>query len=92
MALSSRPAGVRYVKLRALSTQGASPFMDVAEIQVFALLPTVTAAPAARRRRPRRPSQAQVPDDVARQAEQAPGVRLEARRAQGGAGEGASSP
>ena len=45
VALGSRPAGVRYVKVRALSTQGASSFMDLAEIQVFALPPVVTVPP-----------------------------------------------
>ena len=51
MALSSHPAGVRYVKLRALSSQGGSSFMDVAEIQVFATAadaPAAASAPAAR--------------------------------------------
>ena len=40
VTLIARPGGVRFVKLRALSTQGSSPYMDVAEIQVFAPLPS----------------------------------------------------
>jgi hypothetical protein len=36
VGLMARPAGVRYVKVRGLGTQGASNYMDVAELQVFA--------------------------------------------------------
>ena len=45
VALRSQPAGVRYVKLRGLSTQqSTSPYMDVAELQVYAKPPVVAAA------------------------------------------------
>ena len=43
--LSARPGGVRFVKLRALSSQGTSPFMDVAELQVFSSPPSIAPPP-----------------------------------------------
>jgi hypothetical protein len=45
VSLSSKPTGVRYVKLQALSTQGSSGFMDVAELQVFAPPPATVSPP-----------------------------------------------
>jgi hypothetical protein len=45
VTLIARPGGIRFIKLRALSTQGSSPYMDVAEIQVFAPGPAVTPQP-----------------------------------------------
>ena len=45
VTLIARPGGVRYLKLRALSTQGSSPYMDVAEVQVFSPLPATPPSP-----------------------------------------------
>ena len=46
VTLRSQPAGVRYVKLRGLSTQqSSSPYMDVAELQVYAKPPAVNPPP-----------------------------------------------
>jgi hypothetical protein len=45
VALAAHPDGVRYVRLRALSTQGASQFIDVAELQVFSQKPAVVVSP-----------------------------------------------
>ena len=90
VALSSRPAGVRFVKLRALSSQGGSPSMDVAEIQISRRCrghAAASAPPPPDRRR----QEAQVPD-LAREAEQAQGVRVEARRARRARGRRPSSP
>ena len=55
--LTARPGGVRFVKLRALSSQGASAFMDVAELQVFGPLPSVAPPPP-----PRPPPPPPIPD------------------------------
>ncbi|HEU0023663.1 MAG TPA: M36 family metallopeptidase [Thermoleophilaceae bacterium] len=45
VTLNAKPTGVRFVRLWARSTQGTSPYIDVAEVQVFA--PTAVAAPPA---------------------------------------------
>lgn len=45
VALASRPAGTRYVRLRALGSQGDPQFMDVAELQVYAGTPVVIPPP-----------------------------------------------
>ncbi len=45
VTLSSRPGGVRFVKLRALSSQGGSRAVDVAEIQIYGPLPTTPPPP-----------------------------------------------